>query len=228
MKWVALAGNASLWGIAAALGGEFVNLTFDEPDWSHLGQYPFDSRLAYGAVSEVLRGWTVEYESEGPIVGFDPDYATVGSGGFALGLVYAGPGAMTPPYYVFANDIAVSRELGGSLRPAVHLFQVGLIPEDAGELRFYLSWNEIGGPLPVFINGQRQGYYNVTPVWRAIDVKRFAGQEVKLEFLFPEGNGQWFRLDVIGFQAIDEPSVFGLVGVGSGVVWWTARRRRRG
>lgn len=216
-------------GVSMAFGciaGEFVNLAFDEPDLTHAQPVPWDPVFLSAPWSEIFQGWTLQYDMSVPIRYFDPDIATVGPGGFAVALAYLSPS--TEPYYVSVNDIAVSRDLGGALRPPAHLFQVGLIPEDAWELQFYLSGNEWSQRFPVFIDGQQQDYYRIQGNWRAIDVSRYAGREVKLEFFFPQGDSQCFVLDIVGFSPIPEPSCVALLGVGGAMVWWTGRRRRRG
>jgi len=83
--------------------------------------------------------------------------------------------------------------------------------------------------VETYINGQIQ--YQVgapgVPAFSAIDVSAFAGQEVKLEFVFPSGPAQYHSLDIFGFVTVPEPSVLVLLA-GGGFVLWPARPRGLG
>jgi hypothetical protein len=74
--------------------------------------------------------------------------------------------------------------------------------------------------MRVFINGIDQHV-----AWDAqrVDVSAYAGQEVKLEFVFPSGPLHYFSFDIHGF--VPEPSVWAMLGLG-GLAVWLARRRR--
>jgi hypothetical protein len=56
-----------------------------------------------------------------------------------------------------------------------------------------------------------------------LDVARFAGQEVSLEFSLRFGGGT--RFDILGFTPIPEPSTRAFCGVGAAAVFYFARRK---
>jgi hypothetical protein len=72
----------------------------------------------------------------------------------------------------------------------------------------------------MFINGQRVGD---TVNDLTVDVSRFAGQEVDLEFLVRSGDS--IRFDVLGFVPVPEPSTWALFGVGAAAVLGLTRRK---
>ena len=72
----------------------------------------------------------------------------------------------------------------------------------------------------MFINGERVGD---TVNDLTVDVSRFAGQEVDLEFLVASGAS--IRFDILGFVPVPEPSTWALFGVGAAAVFCIGRRK---
>lgn len=74
----------------------------------------------------------------------------------------------------------------------------------------------------LYINGEEQ--YEVgrpgIPAYSSIDVSKFAGQEAKLEFVFPKGPGGFYLFDIFGFVPIPEPEVFVLLAAGTVFLWF--------
>jgi len=113
-----------------------------------------------------------------------------------------------------------------SFRPAFHLYQIGLVPDGASELSFFVTQPGLTSgqkwPMELYINGLLLSYSGPFN-YRTVDVSAFAGQEVKLEFVFPGGLFHSYLLDINGF--VPEPVTWALLGVG-GVVLWFVRRRQ--
>ena len=213
------------YAVATSQSGEFVNLTFDEPDLSHVVN---PEGMAMAPVGEALRGWTIEWEKPGlaPL-----EWIGVKYGGAPLGLIEMGFGSWGA-YTLFVHGYwSPQQDDFGPLRPTLHLYQVGTIPADASQLRLFQSgfWVGMTQPVITYIDGQAQ--YEVgmpgVPAFTCIDVSAFAGQEVKLEFVFPSGPNQFHSFDIFGFVAIPEPSVLVLLA-GGGFGLWLARRRGLG
>jgi PEP-CTERM motif len=102
--------------------------------------------------------------------------------------------------------------------------QRGQVPENASSLSFVS-----GGLMEMRINAEL--VYTSDPNrtgFPSVDVSRFAGQVVDLDFhvlQFP-GSGASYFFDVIGFTQVPEPSTWALFGVGGAVMGWGLRRRR--
>jgi hypothetical protein len=214
------------YAVATSQSGEFVNLTFDEPDLSHARYRDYPPGLV-APLQDVFRGWSIQWDWTGePKPG--PECVGVHGGDIPLGLVAMGT-APYGSYLVLVSEFWA--EYGGQLRPTLHLWQTGTVPDGASELTLYQSGLGGGGARPVetYINGQIQ--YQVgapgVPAFSAIDVSAFAGQEVKLEFVFPSGPAQYHSFDIFGFVTVPEPSVLVLLA-GGGFVLWLARPRGLG
>jgi len=200
--------------VAGCQSGEFVNLTFDEPDLSHIVN---PEGIAMAPVGEALRGWTLEWEEPGlaPL-----EWIGVKYGGAPLGLSEAGFGPWGAySLFVHAHWSPSQWDLG-PLRPTLHLSQTGTIPGDACLLLLHFTgefW-----PGITYINGEEQ--YEVgrpgIPAYSSIDVSKFAGQEAKLEFVFPKGPGGFYLFDIFGFVPIPEPEVFVLLAAGTVFLWF--------
>ena len=72
----------------------------------------------------------------------------------------------------------------------------------------------------MFINGERVGD---TVNDLTVDVSRFSGQEVNLEFLVRPGDS--LRFDILGFVPVPEPSTWALFGVGAAAILCFGRRK---
>jgi hypothetical protein len=102
--------------------------------------------------------------------------------------------------------------------------QRGQVPVNASSLSFFAN-----GPMEMRVNGELLHTINTSvTVFPDVDVSRFAGQVVDLDFhvlQFP-GSGASFSFDIIGFNQVPEPSTWALFGVGGAVMGWGLRRRR--
>ena len=210
----------SLLAALPVLGGEFINLTFDEPDLSGplVPDYP-DGPLR-GGVAKLLRGWTVQANGQ-PVDSmlFSPYPPGVG-GSDLVNLQQSRPG--DSPLLGFASLFIYSplpselppRPLG----PEIRLSQRGTIPADAAGM--WLA----SGYVQVFADGLKIGEVNPMVGGRSIiDVSPYAGQEVNLEFLVSSGDS--IRFDILGFVPIPEPSTWALLGTGLAAVCWLTRRK---
>jgi len=207
-------------GLASAShAGDFVNLDFNSPALSHAVN---DAK--YGLLvppQDALRGWSLQWDWSGPPLAL-PSFVGTTGGWAPFGLC---PGLDTyfGAYRLQVHDYWYPPN-AGSLRPTFHLYQVGVVPPGATQLDYWLINPPLSPPDPdmrIYINGVDQ---NVAWDAQSVDVSRFAGQEVKLEFVFPGGRPlYYFSFDIYGF--VPEPSVWALFGVG-GVVFLYARKRR--
>jgi len=204
--------------------GEFVNLDFDGPDLSHLRLPDYPQTQIYEApIGEALRGWSVSWDSD-PVFQ-PPDTIRVWWGNSApLSLKSLNP---TPPNTMPPFQLSILPDGGGSggLRPGLHLWQVGTVPSEAVELRYYgATWYAgppfMAQPPSILINDEVIAYqaFGGSPYELAINVRPFAGHEVKLEIYFPQGKWQSHSFDIYGFVPIPESTTCCLVVLGSMVL----------
>ena len=198
------------------LAGEFLNLTFDAPDLSGTLSPTFPQGPFQGSTPQILPGWNVSY------------------GDKSLSSIYYAPlgRQVAGPVTLFENTAADSQSPLGrfslvidrvgstDVRKETRISQRGTIPADAAGL-----WIFAAGTFQMSVNGERiddprLGRY-ADPV---IDVSRWAGQTVDLEFrLEPSQSG---RLDVLGFTNVPEPSTWALLGLGAAALVWQVRGGR--
>jgi len=208
----------TLWTGLAVRGqaADFVNLDLNNPDLSHGVYNPVtgDTRVP---PQDALRSWSMQWDWPGTP---EPLPTLVGTkyGGDPFGL-RSGPSAYFGAYELSVQDYWGAYE-ASSLRPTFHLYQSGLVPEGASTLNFYVSI--FGDPMELYINGTLQPY-SWPSYYRTVAVSAFAGQEVKLEFVFPGGMFRNYSFDIYGF--VPEPSTWALLGVGGPALWFVARRR---
>ena len=198
------------------LAGDFINLGFEQPNLSHATISDFPG-IQVAPTSEALQGWTL-------------------TGIFPPGLDKTYIGGSTPPVAI-KQGVDFSRlgldfgkyelyldspsQVPGSFQPIYHLSQLGTIPNGATKLVFYrfgptASFN----PFNILINSQPVPFTEGGIGYA--DVSGFAGQQVKLEFVFPKGGNDF---DITGFTIAPEPSTYALFGLGAALLWWQRRRR---
>lgn len=192
------------------LGGDFINLTFDEPDVSGTLTEIYPGGPKRGSAAALLRGWNVS------VGGQAYEFATVstfpvGSGNDPVSMLGNSPAEQSSP--LGAYTLGIHSPVPPA--PEIRLSQRGTIPADAAGL-----WIFGTGHAQVFINGERLGDTISTPT---VDVARFAGQEVDLEFLVASGSS--IRFDILGFVPVPEPSTWALLGVGAAAVFCIGRRK---
>jgi hypothetical protein len=212
-----------------AHGGEFVNLRFDEPDQT---QFFGEGRETYAPIDAAFRGWTLQWDYE-----LEPMYyllqrgVGVENGDAPVGLIHSFPGSQGE--YEYGAYRAVINSLWaapGPRRPPLHLFQIGTVPADAQSLQMYWFVGGMGDYGRVLVNGQEQtlGPSNRPwSNWGALDVSPYAGQEIKLEFVFPAGRHDYYEFDIGGFTAVPEPGVWALLGLGGAALLGGRRRAFR-
>lgn len=200
------------------IAGEFVNLTFDDPDLtgsltpivSGAPNGPF-----FGETSRILRGWTVT-GSEIPVTTVTYSLWPTGAAVRTVNVWSYRPGNSSQLggsnyLYVFSG--------GNPLGPAFRISQTGTIPVGTAGLHIFapdLRDMRINGEA---VSDPRLGFL-ADPV---IDVSRYAGREVSIEFGFGVGTGS--RFDIFGFTQIPEPTACVLFGVGAAGLVLAYRQR---
>jgi hypothetical protein len=203
---------------ALAAAGEFINLGFDEPDLSRMYQHP-QGGLALPP-EDVLRGWSFSFDWTTPPP--PPEIAFFGYGGGApFGLVGSPPGLGT-------LSLFVNQWYGAAwfnvLRPTMHLYQVGRIPSEAVRLWVDVNQQWPTRPIHTFVDSQELPDIDFRGLY---DVSAYAGQEVKLEFVFPgdrEISNYWF--DIHGFVPVPEPCTWALLLLGAAPLFRRVGKRR--
>ena len=213
---------AGLLASGTALAGDFLNLRFDLPDLSGPLTTTYPGGPLEGNTAQILQGWSIQY------------------GGEPLNSIYYAPLGLqvVSPVTLFENSTANQQSplgrysliidgtryiLGTPPIPIpteTRISQRGSIPADAAGL-----WIFAAGTFQMSVNGERiddprLGTY-ADPV---IDVSRWAGQTVDLEFRLEPGNSG--RLDVLGFTSVPEPSTWALLGLGAATLLWQCRGSR--
>jgi len=189
----------------SAVAGEFVNLTFDQPDFSRLRTTPSGARV--GPIQDLLRGWEVSVRQPGGewiSVRDEIEFSFFASGQSVISLE-RGMHLDWTDYSVWFESIAA---IGGPSRPDppdVLLSATGTVPANA--LTFDVHPTSLGITI-------RDGVRMITKErgQTRINVSEFAGKEVTISFL--QLSGGFGSLDVIGFSLVPEPESWVLLGVG--------------
>lgn len=196
--------------LVASHAAPFVNLTFDEPDLSgpftpiHLGGPQI------GNTTQLLRGWMPLINSVPPdSVTYSP-VGTSSTGHLTLVENLTGPTEQQTLGYYLLFSSSPPNQATFSIK------QTGTIPLDAASLGIFA--NHL---LEVRINGD--AIYTVDPEITAypwVDVARFAGQSVDLEFSVLQRPFQSVGMgfDILGFKPVPEPSIWALFGVGAAAI----------
>jgi hypothetical protein len=193
--------------LALCRAQEFVNLNFDSPDLSGslrpvdpLGQ----GQGFFGSTSRLLRGWTLS------VNGVSPSEITYSP--WPLSTSTRGANLYTYPPFQLPNAENVNRLWiygGGPGDPIVEtrLWQTATIPIGVNGISIY------GGRLgQVLVDGEYVGLtYSHNGGIQVVDLARFAGQNVRLEFAFQGGVGFF---DILGFTQVPEPSTYAMCGLG--------------
>lgn len=203
---------ALLFASTSALAGDFLNLNFDSPDLSGPLTTTYPGGPLEGATAQLMQGWSIQYRGESQSSIF---FAS-------LGLQWANSVTLTENSMEWLQSgLGRYSLIIEGFRPApgttptpssmdTRISQRGMIPTDAGGLRFFG-----GGYVQMFVNGERVGdSVSLDPV----NVSRWAGQEVDLEFRV--GAGDSARLDILGFTNVPEPSIWALLSLGATALGW--------
>ena len=207
-----------LFSATTCIAGDFVNLTFDEPDLSGSLTPIFPGGPLQGDTSRILRGWTVRADNQPQATVTYSPYPIGSEGGLAALKANSPERAQT----VFgANTLFLRSDHtspGGG--PVIRVQQTGTVPADAAGLWIFTG----GGSMQMYINGERVNDPRIDALADPIvDISRYAGQSIDLEFLLPRGGST--RLDIFGFTPVPEPSTWALFGVGAAAVLYFARRK---
>ena len=203
---------------ATVNAGDFVNLTFDNPDLTG-SLTPISSGDPdgpfFGETSRILPGWTVTANGI-PVTTVTYSPWPAGVAVRTVNVWSWGPG--NPSQLGGSNYLYVFP--GGTReRPSYfRISQTGTIPVGTAGLHIFAP-----GVRDMRINGEavsdpRLGFL-ADPV---IDVSRYAGHEVTIDFGF--GVGSCF--DIFGFTKVPEPSTWALFGCGAVIMGWMIGRRR--
>jgi hypothetical protein len=195
-------------------------LDFNSPDLSGslVALEPGSSRTPYlGNATEILQGWTV-YGDGVPLrsIAFQP-----GSGDQynPLTLTFTKLPSSSPVNYGIYIESRPPRIID------LTFHQRGQIPPNASSLSFVS-----GGLMEMRVDGNLIHTSNPTvTVFPDVDISRFAGQVVDLDFhvLLLPGAGASYFFDVIGFSQVPEPSTWALFGVGAVFLAAASLRRYR-
>lgn len=240
----------------SALGGEFINLGFDQINWPNSSppipgppiDFTFGNWIRPGwnstPQSAVGYNYTQHFWNMASIV--DRDYRNTQYGQNISAPVVGRFSLVVWPFSRPVNSPNVYMPYT--------LTQTGEVPLGSQSLRFLYHGND----LKVFLGGDERTLYSLPDVisgdpqiplyhYFAVDVSPYAGRTVELRFdfysrgydedwgeyppLYPgEPHPQNHVLDDLSFSplAVPEPSTWALLGLGSAALVWGTRKQRRG
>ena len=200
----------------AAVAGDFINLTFDNPILTGSLTPIVPGGPYRGSTGDLLPGWTVK--ANGKLLStliYSPPLTSSGTPVTVRENTAAQAATPLGKFSLYLDGSPPPFELTG---PEIRLSQTGTIPTDAAALRL------ASGYVQVFANGDKIGEINPVTGPFTIDVARLAGQTVNLEFLVRPGDS--IRFDILGFTTVPEPSTYALFGLGAALLWYHRRRCR--
>jgi hypothetical protein len=224
---------SALWAVAvsARAQGSFQNLGFESatlvPDGARGGMQfgpAFPGWSAYiGGVQQTLVAYNDAYLDTSGIGIIDRGFTNP----------YGRPEGVIEGNY---TALLMAGVVNGPKDPEdVTLSQTSLVPVTAQSLWFKAFQDPLGPVLEVALGGER---LSLVPMGSgtnytlfAADIRSFSGQTAELDFTAiaerPYARERYVSLDSIQFsdQSIPEPSVSGLLAVGTAVLGWKLRRR---
>jgi hypothetical protein len=174
----------------ATVAGEFVNLTFDQPDFSRLAIDPPTGSLS-APIGDMLPGWEVSLNRTGqwqPYTGLIELSRSIGGSPVALskGVAYGNSG-----FGVSMQAIPAIGFPPGPRPPDVRISTKGTVPANA----IFFEWYE-GTAFDLTIS---DGLRTLTAVGNSspMNIAQFSGKEVTISFFLRSGG--FGGVDVIGF-----------------------------
>ncbi len=198
--------------------GEFVNFTFDEPDLSGPFTPVHQGGPQIGKTSQLLRGWTPLLNGAPPDTMTYSPAGTSSTGHLTLYEYLVGPAGQQVSQHSLLFSSSPPNQATFSIK------QTGTIPLDAASLGLFANHF-----LEVRINDN--AVYMVDPEITAypwIDVSRYAGQIVDLEFRVIQFPFQSVAMgfDILGFKPVPEPQTWVLLGTGLAALLWFSKRKQ--
>jgi len=197
------------------LAGEFINLTFNDPDFSRLRIT--ETGAPVGPVEDLLRGWEVSVRQPfGQWRSFrDEIQFTLSGAGLSPIALNFGKHLDKNNYSVLFDVLAPIGIPSGPVPPDVRLSTTGTVPENAVTFDLYA--------LSVAAMTISDGDRTLSGL-TSINVTQFAGKEVTISFFVPSGG--YGSLDVVGFILVPEPETWALLGLGvAGLFAWRQCKR---
>ena len=201
--------------------GTFINLNFEE------GYLP-PVTTGYEPVSIALPGWTVLRGTN-----VETQISRNGYGPGAQSFVSINETRVWP---IFADQYYLSFTRDGRDLISTSIYQTGVIPAGTMSLQFLTALVWFPGDMEVSVNGTSLPLQvlNSTPASALIgaDISAYAGQAVELRITslpYQEGRGINTYLDNIEFSPlpVPEPSAIASFLLGSGLLIWHRRAKRR-
>jgi PEP-CTERM motif len=197
----------------ACLAGDFINLSFDEPNLTGTLTPIYPGGPLHGNTTDLLRGWSVKLDAQNlSDMFFSPfpfsSVAPVGLRGNSPADASTALGAYSLVLESLPPNV-----------PTIRISQQGTVPVEANGLLIASA-----GYVQAFANGTKVG--EVNPMLGSqvvLDLSIYGGQGINLEFLVRAGESA--RFDIIGFTSVPEPSTWALLGVGTAAIFFFSRKK---